>query len=347
MVNRYLLYGVIISIGIHFIFFLNIEFKENSEKILEIQLVHLPPKFNKRNIIEKKNFEKQKLYEPLVDEVVKINPKKEIKEEIKEEYCKLCEPVKELDLPIKKIIFGETVNSILMVYKVFHDLGPNKGSIKKIKPFGSDESSSNDSETKSISEVGNLKINYKINDNKYEIDYIANAKGITSIFYSKPLTQKSKGIVNKKGLKPEYFLYSHGTKKKSEAFFDWQRKTLTIKRKENIKTHDLIDEAQDQLSFMFQFMFLNPLNKMQIPITNAKVFKIYNYHYVDELDINTKLGKLSTLHVAKFNYQTPERIDLWLAKEYGYLPVKIAITQDDLSMIIQQIEVLNLNKVNE
>ena len=343
MVNRYLLYGVIISIGIHFIFLLNIKFKENSEKILDIQLVHLPPKFNKENIIENKNFEKLKLHEPLVDKVVKTNPK----EEIKEEYCKLCEPVKELAPPTKKIIFGETVNSILIEYKVFHDLGPNKGSIKKIKPFGSDGSLSNDSETKSISEVGNLKINYKINDNKYDINYIANAKGVTSIFYSKPLTQKSKGIINKKGLKPEYYLYSHGIKKKSEVIFDWQRKTLTIKRKENIKTHDLIDEAQDQLSFMFQFMFLNPLDKMQIPITNAKVFKIYNYHYVDELDINTKLGNLSTLHVAKFNYQTPERIDLWLAKEYGYLPVKIAITQDDLSIIIQQIEILNINKVNE
>ena len=39
---------------------------------------------------------------------------------------------------------------------------------------------------------------------------------------------------------------------------------------------------------MFQFMFLDPLNKMQIPITNAKVFKIYNYHYIDEEKIDTK-----------------------------------------------------------
>jgi uncharacterized protein YlbG (UPF0298 family) len=94
-------------------------------------------------------------------------------------------------------------------------------------------------------------------------------------------------------------------------------------------------------------MFLDPLNKMQIPITNAKVFKIYNYHYINEAKIDTKLGKLDTLHVAKFNYQSPERIDLWLAKEYGYLPVIISITQDDLSTIIQKIETLIIKKVNE
>ena len=98
---------------------------------------------------------------------------------------------------------------------------------------------------------------------------------------------------------------------------------------------------------MFQFMFLNPLNKMQIPITNAKVFKIYNYQYIDEVNINTELGYLDVLHVAKFNYQSPERIDLWLAKKYGYLPVKISITEEDLSSIIKKLETLKIKKVNE
>jgi hypothetical protein len=94
-------------------------------------------------------------------------------------------------------------------------------------------------------------------------------------------------------------------------------------------------------------MFLDPLNKMQIPITNAKVFKIYNYHYVDEIKIDTKLGNLDVLHVAKFNYQSPERIDLWLSKKFGYLPVKISITEDDLSRIIQEIDNLEIEKTHE
>ena len=190
-------------------------------------------------------------------------------------------------------------------------------------------------------------LNSSYNDFNYEIDYEAKAKGISSFFYSKPLIQKSSGSIGILGLRPDYYLYSHGVKKKSEALFDWENKILTINRKKTSNKYALIDQAQDQLSFMFQFMFLDPLNKMQIPITNAKVFKIYNYHYIDEVNINTKLGHLDVLHVAKFNYQSPERIDLWLAKKYGYLPVKISITEEDLSSIIQKIETLKIKKVNE
>ena len=352
MRNRYLLYGILISISIHFIFLLNIKFKNNSEKILDIQLVQIPPEINKDNLIPKKDINKKNNKKKLKTKKLKTKKsqaKKNNDNKLKEEeiFCELCEPVGEFVDPINKPVFGEPVKSISMIYKVFQDLGPNKGSIKKIKPFGSGGDISGNLQSKVISEVGNLKINYEVNQDKYKIDYEAKAKGLSSIFYSEPLIQKSNGLINILGLQPEYYLYSHGKKKKSEAFFDWENQILTIHRNKTINIHDLIPEAQDQLSFMFQFMFLDPLNKMQIPITNAKVFKIYNYHYVDEVKINTKLGNLDVLQVAKFNYQSPERIDLWLAKEYGYLPVKISITQDDLSTIIQKIEILKINKSNE
>ena len=346
MKNPYILYGIFFSLVLHVVFFSNIEFEDilsnNPVKNIDIELVQIPPEINKNNLILKEYANKKG--NKKIDKENLSNKKNINGEEI---YCELCAPVNEIADPISGPVFGKPVKSILMIYRVFHDLGPNKGSIKKIKPFGIDGGIVGGEESKTISEVGNLEINYKVNQNKYEIDYEANAKGLTSIFYSKPLIQISKGSINTLGLKPDYYLYNHGKKKKSEAFFDWENKTLTINRKKTINVHDLIDEAQDQLSFMFQFMFLDPLNKMQIPITNAKVFKIYNYHYIDEAKIDTKLGKLDTLHVAKFNYQSPERIDLWLAKEYGYLPVIISITQDDLSTIIQKIETLIIKKVNE
>jgi hypothetical protein len=56
----------------------------------------------------------------------------------------------------------------------------------------------------------------------------------------------------------------------------------------------------------------------------------------------TVLGDIECLHIAKFNYEDPDRIDAWLAKDYGYLPIKIAITQDDLSVINHELEVLSI-----
>ena len=339
MRNRFLIYGILISIGIHFIILSNIKFDINNNKLLDIQLVQLPPEITKDNLSQQINLKKKRIKSE------SLSNRLEIKEE--EIYCELCKPIRDIIEPIDEPVFGESIKSISMIYKVLHDLGPNKGSISKIKPFGSDGQIITNNERNSISIVGSLRINYKINKNNYEIDYEAKAKGISSFFYSKPLIQKSSGSIDILGLRPDYYLYSHGKKKKSEAFFDWKNKILTINRKKTTNKYALINQSQDQLSFMFQFMFLDPLNKMQIPITNAKVFKIYNYHYIDEVSIDTKLGNLEVLHVAKFNYQSPERIDLWLAKKYGYLPVKISITEDDLSTVIQKIETLNIKKDNE
>ena len=342
MRNRSLIYGILISIAIHFIFLSNIKFNISNNKSLDIQLVRLPPEISKEDLYPLKNVKKEGIKKFKKDNI--NNRVKEKKEEI---YCKLCKPVKDVDELVAEPVFGESIKSLSMTYKVLHDLGENKESISKIRPFGSDSGGIADNKKNLISRVGSLRINYKINKNNYEIDYKAKAEGISSIFYSKPLIQKSKGSIDISGLKPDYYLYNHGKKRKSEAFFDWESKTLTINRKETTDKYGLIEQAQDQLSFMFQFMFLDPLNKMQIPITNAKIFKIYNYHYIDEVTINTKLGYLDVLHVAKFNYQSPERIDLWLAKKYGYLPVKISITEEDLSSIIQKIETLEIKKVNE
>ena len=342
MRNRILIYGIFISIGIHFIFLSNIKLNIKNHKILDIQLVQMPPEISKDNLIPQKKINKK---------AIEKSKKRSLKSKgnIKEEkiYCKLCEPVGDIDEPNEEAIYGESIKSIEMVYKVFHDLGPNKGAISKIRPFGVDSQVNIKNEKKTISKVGSLGIDYKVNINNYEIYYEAKAEGISSFFYSEPLIQKSRGSINIIGLRPDYYLYSHGKKKTSEAFFDWKSKTLIINRKETTNKYGLINQAQDQLSFMFQFMFLDPLNKMQIPITNAKVFKIYNYQYIDEVNIDTELGNLDVLHVAKFNYQSPERIDLWLAKKYGYLPVKISITEEDLSSIIQKIEILKIKKVNE
>ena len=60
--------------------------------------------------------------------------------------------------------------------------------------------------------------------------------------------------------------------------------------------------------------------------------------------MKSKIGRINYIHVAKFNYQDPERIDLWLAKDYGFLPFKVSITDEDLSTITQEIYKIQVEK---
>ena len=59
MRNRSLIYGILISIAIHFIFLSNIKFNISNNKLLDIQLVQLPPEISKDNLSSLKNLKKE------------------------------------------------------------------------------------------------------------------------------------------------------------------------------------------------------------------------------------------------------------------------------------------------
>jgi len=355
----YLFIGILLSLLIHILFFSNIslyEIDKSTHQDLIVELIAMPP-ISSENLIAKSENKKKGIIkasrEPELKEAHPIITENQIessssnlsenpqREELRKEIlCDLCQPVKDILIPEEEDSYGEKIQSIKIQYKVLHELGPNKGSINNVKPFGQ----SKENKKNIRNEVGALDIEYLIDGNNYTITYEAKANGLTSLIYSKPLIQRSEGSINEYGLKPDYYIYEYGQKKKNEAFFDWKKQKLKIVRKSEEKLFNLIEGTQDQLSFMFQFMFLNPLNKMQMPITNAKIFKTYNYQYIDEGIMTTDIGNINFIHVAKFNYQDPERIDLWLAKDYGFLPFKISITDEDLSIIIQEVHQIQVKK---
>ena len=338
----YLIIALVISILVHLFFFTNLNFSfKNStpDESLFIEMIPIPG--NSINNINKI----KKIIQPIENKLKNSLSKKKNSDSIEKlninEICELCQPVENIEIPEREVAYGEEIKSIKMQYKVFHGLAPNKGNINNFRLFGGRNESTSVSNR---SEVGILNIEYSIDNDIYTITYEAKANGITSLIYSKSLVQKSEGIINEEGIQPKYYFYKYGDKLKNEAIFDWKNKKLKITRKNKIKFFDLVIGTQDQLSFMFQFMFLNPLKKMQIPITNAKIFKTYNYQYIEEGRMKSKIGRINYIHVAKFNYQDPERIDLWLAKDYGFLPFKVSITDEDLSTITQEIYKIQVEK---
>ena len=351
--KRYiLLFTILVSTVIHIILLSNINFSFHTSKENKLMVVEFVPLPVKKVDLSKETSDEQRI--SLQQETKKLiqkhklNNKKEAGildrptiSDLTENLCLLCGPVGEIEIKAEPDSYGEKIKSLLLQYKVSYDLGPNKGTLRDVNPFGSNQKKEYQQD---FNEVGSLVITYEVADGQYSIEYNASATGIASVIYSKPLIQKSTGNINEDGLSPSYYLYQYGKERINEAFFNWKEKKLHIKKSGTDQTYFLLPGSQDQLSFMFQFMFLNPLDKMQIPITNAKWLKIYNYHYVDEEILYTQAGEVKALHIAKFDYEDPERIDLWLSEKYGYLPIKISITQDDLSTIVQEIITLKAIK---
>ncbi len=172
-------------------------------------------------------------------------------------------------------------------------------------------------------------------NNQYSIKNEVEAKGFVSLFYWNKLVQTSDGIVTSEGLKPKNYHYQFGSKIDNFAVFDWESKKIITTMSGKTSEFDMLEGSQDMLSFMYQFMFEPPLTKMKIYITNGKNYKSYDYSYIGEEVIETEVDKIMTMHIAKFNYNNEERIDLWLAKDYRYIPVKIRKTEKDGSILDQ------------
>ena len=101
------------------------------------------------------------------------------------------------------------------------------------------------------------------------------------------------------------------------------------------KTAPLVEGTQDLLSFMYQFMFVPPLEQMQLSIASGKKLGTYDYGFEGEETLSTKMGDLSTVHIFTSRGDSDEKTELWLALDYYYLPVKVRQTEKDGSVIEQ------------
>ena len=93
------------------------------------------------------------------------------------------------------------------------------------------------------------------------------------------------------------------------------------------KVVDLPNDTQDILSFMFQFMYVAPLEIMQMHIVTGKNLRDYQYVFEGEETIKTTLGDIKTLHIGRTGDDGESKAELWLAVEYQNLPIKIRKTE--------------------
>ncbi len=176
---------------------------------------------------------------------------------------------------------------------------------------------------------GTAKITYNLTEGShYQLKWLTQGTGIAALLFP-DLLQISEGFLTKTGLQPVNYSYHFGNKadKTRTANFDWQAKRVILQTAKDTKTEDLPEGAQDLLSFMYQFMYVAPLQKMQIPIATGKKLTIYDYSFEGEENINSKLGELKTIHIIHSGIDDEERTEVWLAIDYQYIPVKIRKTE--------------------
>lgn len=181
--------------------------------------------------------------------------------------------------------------------------------------------------------IGEASVHFRRStDGHYRLTSERYATGIAAAFVKARDVENSEGLITSAGLSPTRFTHQFGKdgNKVHRADFDWTSAKLTLQENAASSVVDLPVGTQDMLSFMYQFMFVPPLTEMQVIVTNGRKLNQYPYRFEGEEEIETALGKVKTLHIAKNSNEGDGKLELWLGVDYHYLPMKIRkIDKDD------------------
>ena len=91
------------------------------------------------------------------------------------------------------------------------------------------------------------------------------------------------------------------------------------------------DGVQDALSLFFQFALTAPPadDALAYQVFNGKKLRDYAYEVRGEETLDTALGPLRTLHLAR-RMDGDGRFEVWLAADRHYLPVRVLRVDDGL-----------------
>lgn len=162
----------------------------------------------------------------------------------------------------------------------------------------------------------------------YTVTSVAEATGLTRVFYSGRFVQTSRGRVTPRGLQPEEFWDQRGDRR-SSAHFDAASGTITLNPAKGAPRHFAHEGGvQDALSLFFQLALTAPPADGQLAyrVFNGKKLRDYMYEVRGEEMLETALGEMRTLHLARLGGDG--RFEAWLAIDRHYLPVRVLRVED-------------------
>lgn len=176
---------------------------------------------------------------------------------------------------------------------------------------------------------------------RYTLTSVAAATGLTRLFYGGRFVQTSRGRITPRGLQPEEFWDQRGDQR-SSARFDVAQGLVTLLPERGEPRHFAYNGAvQDALSLFFQLALTAPPvdGRLAYTVFNGKKLRDYAYEVRGEETLDTALGPLRTLHLARVA-DSDGRFEAWLAIDRYYLPVRVLRSDDDgntMELLVQSI----------
>lgn len=193
--------------------------------------------------------------------------------------------------------------------------------------------------------IGTITEHFEADGSSYRIASETRPIGLAVLLQRQPLRFESRGHVTREGLRPVYFegRRSAGDAPQVAAEFDWTLPQLTLKHGGKLESFPLPPGTQDRLSVMYHFMFLRfeKTRMLEFSMTNGRKLDRYRYRMTPDVEIDTVLGRLKTLHFVKEREPGDTAAEVWISPQHQNVTVKLMIVERDgmrFEQIIQSLE---------
>jgi hypothetical protein len=193
--------------------------------------------------------------------------------------------------------------------------------------------------------IGTISEQFESDGSTYRIVSDTKPQGLAALIQRQPLRFTSSGTLAREGLRPAQFdgRRSAGEAPQVSAEFDWPHKQITLKHQGKTESFPLPPGTQDRLSVMYQFMFLPPerIRQLDFSMTNGRKIDRYRYRATEDVEIDTGVGRLRTVHLVKQREPSDTVTEVWISPQHQNLPVKMLIVEKDgvrFEQLIQSVE---------
>lgn len=197
-------------------------------------------------------------------------------------------------------------------------------------------------------QVGEARHEWSHDKTRYSMQVTLETTGVAALLHGFHYVQRSEGELLPEGLRPQTFTVVQKGKAQESAVFDWEHAQVSIRRGERERKKAVLEPGdQDVLSLWHQIGIVGteglPRTIMVISNKSATPARLES---MGEEGLRLPIGQLDTLRVRAKAETGALTIDIWLARHYGMLPVRIRVVDDKGEVLDQQAFQLRLAPPN-
>ena len=177
--------------------------------------------------------------------------------------------------------------------------------------------------------IGEMMHTLAINNGHYVLESVTETVGLAKLFKSYKITQYSSGSYSENGMRPEQFFEERADRlgtQRNTVEFDHTAQRANFSHG---GVAALPPDTQDILSILYQFPPLANTETVTASVSNGKKIERYEFEIAANTRLLTTMGELHTVHLRKLHQPGEEGLEVWLAREYRLLPVKMRIIDRD------------------